>query len=114
MAKHREDLSVGSFSSLFEAGGDEDEDSWYRVLRSDITATVPFLPLEKQHVALCIHKTLMAKRLPSDSSLVNSVFKELWFDSHRTGLEFAVSGCKRVSDKVTLAAAAVQKVGIGD
>ncbi|KAL8560736.1 hypothetical protein ACOMHN_046419 [Nucella lapillus] len=98
--KDREDLSVSHFSSLFEAGGDDD--SWYQVLRSDITATVPFLPLEKQHIIQCIYQDLVAKRLPTYSSLVDRALKELGFDRLPTGQEFSPSGCKRVSDKVTL------------
>ncbi|KAL8581256.1 hypothetical protein ACOMHN_038356 [Nucella lapillus] len=100
--QRREDLSVGNFSSLFEAGGNDS--LWYQALRSDITATVPFLPLAKEHVVQCIHHDLAARQLPANSSLVNKALENLQFDRLPTGQEFSPLGCKRVWDNVGLAA----------
>ncbi|XP_011496145.1 PREDICTED: torsin-1A-like [Ceratosolen solmsi marchali] len=72
------------------------------MIKSDaIDFYVPFLPLEKEHVAYCIKEAFNElnispiKKIPY-KSLENKVFKELRFGPEPDNL-FSSSGCKRVS-----------------
>lgn len=64
-----------------------------------ITAFVPFLPLERKHVKMCIENVLVLKNITATTDLVNKVADELQYSPGRTGL-FSTSGCKRVEEKV--------------
>ncbi|KER23670.1 hypothetical protein T265_08483 [Opisthorchis viverrini] len=64
-----------------------------------ITAMVPFLPLQAEHVRLCIRDVTVQRQVPLTDNLVNFVLDELEWSPENTQL-FSVSGCKRVYEKV--------------
>jgi hypothetical protein len=64
-----------------------------------ISAFVPFLPLERQHVKLCVEDELRKKRYHISESILNKVADELQYFPIETKL-FSKSGCKRVAEKV--------------
>ena len=97
--ENREQMSALQFDSLFSKK--LENSSWDSLLdRKDvIDAYVPFLPLERRHVAQCIKRELVSKRFSTDSDAVSQILEELTFTSVH-GLEISVTGCKRVADKV--------------
>ena len=98
----RESISLEEFSHLFL----NSEGTWYHQLKSAgaISVTVPFLPLEKQHIVQCIHCDLVSKKLSTHADIVSHVLRELLFLKIPGGHQFSQTGCKRVSDKVNLIA----------
>ena len=64
-----------------------------------ITAFVPFLPLERKHIKLCIIDVLGQKNITATTDLVDRVADELQYSPGRSGL-FSTSGCKRIEEKV--------------
>ena len=76
---------------------------WHSSLidRNLITAFVPFLPMERTHVKLCIEDDLRYKNYEVTEEIVNKVADVLPYYPPGADL-FAASGCKRVSQKVDL------------
>ena len=81
-----------------EAGG---------LYRSDIVSSalvdlyVPFLPMERQHVRLCVLDELRRRRVLKDQEeAVQYVLQQIRFDSSEQ--VFARSGCKDVANKVNM------------
>ena len=65
-----------------------------------IDAALPFLPLEKRHVAKCIEKAILARGLVPAPSMVTEVLRDVTFS--RGGREvFSRYGCKRIEQIVT-------------
>ena len=71
-----------------------------------VNVFVPFLPMEKVHVRLCIEDDLRRKAHPITEDLVEDVLKEMTFFPPDwladDGVQFSETGCKRVTDKVDL------------
>ena len=66
-----------------------------------VSAFVPFLPLERAHVKMCIRDNATAKQITFNDQEINAIADELEYfpsDAH----VFSSSGCKRVDDKVNL------------
>lgn len=68
-----------------------------------VSAFVPFLPLERQHVKMCIEDSIKRKSLSSRKNphLVDNIADELEYSPSDVKL-FSSSGCKRVDEKVNL------------
>ncbi|PVD22225.1 hypothetical protein C0Q70_18031 [Pomacea canaliculata] len=98
--KERESVSADEFSPLFSSCSDP----WYKSFLSEnlISASVPFLPLEKQHVVQCIRRDLVSKKMSTQPDMVARVLNELTFVTLESGHQFSQTGCKRVFDKVNL------------
>lgn len=60
---------------------------------------LPFLPLERRHVKLCIRDNLEEKGYHVTEEILNKVANELLYYPAESKL-FSKSGCKRVSQKV--------------
>ena len=86
--------------SVYCAGG-----LWHSSLidRNLVTAFVPFLPMERKHVKLCIEDNLRSKNRTVTEDIVNKVADLLPYYPEDAKL-FAKSGCKRVSQKVDFVA----------
>lgn len=101
-AKKREDLELKDFEpnvtlgAFNEAGG-----LWHSSLieKNLISLFVPFLPLEREHVKLCIRDDLLSKNQSVTDELINSVADTLQYEPQDNPI-FSKSGCKRVSQKV--------------
>lgn len=70
--------------------------------RYSIGVFVPFLPLDRQHVKLCIHDEIKAQNVIPDNldELVEEIADEMTFFPDDLRL-YSKSGCKGVHDKVT-------------
>jgi len=66
-----------------------------------VSAFVPFLPLERQHVKLCIQDNAAAKRIRLDEEKINAIADELEYGPADIQV-FSSSGCKRIDEKVNL------------
>jgi len=66
-----------------------------------VSAFVPFLPLERQHVKLCIQDNADAKRIRLDEEKINAIADELEYGPADIQV-FSSSGCKRIDEKVNL------------
>lgn len=64
-----------------------------------ITAMIPFLPLQAEHIRLCVHDVAIQRGVPFTEDLANFVLEELEWAPEGTQF-FSVSGCKRVYEKV--------------
>ncbi|GFN79492.1 torsin-1a-like [Plakobranchus ocellatus] len=109
--KKREDIKLSDLENsvmLSAINTDSQNGLWHSQLISShlITAFIPFLPLEKEHVKKCIKDDIIKKYLsfyPSHRHVpekyVDEVMEELTF---QPALEkvFSVTGCKRVAEKV--------------
>lgn len=64
---------------------------------------VPFLPLERSHVILCIKDYLLRKKYSPENepTFLTTVADSMQYFPKAVGL-FSTSGCKRVSQKVDL------------
>lgn len=101
----RENTGLHHFENILEVGAYNLDGGLQRagVIESSlIDHFIPFLPLEKKHVELCIKaefKRLGAK--PEDEEIENFIKNFVVFEES-TGL-FATAGCKRISKKMDIA-----------
>lgn len=103
--KERKDLSSKDIEEILikesynEQGGLR-ESSLLR--RYSIGVFVPFLPLERQHVKLCIHDEIQSQNVIPDNldELTEEIADEMTFFPDDLRL-YSKSGCKGVHDKVT-------------
>ena len=93
--KLEEIITVGAFN---EKGG-----LWHSTLieKNLISLFLPFLPLERKHVKLCIKDDLRAKNYTVNDEIVDKIANELLYFPQDSKL-YSKSGCKRVSEKVDL------------
>jgi len=99
----RQDMRYKHFEkTLREKLFNEDEGMFSRasvISDSLISLYVPFLPMEKEHVILCIRWELKSRGLPhDDKQLIAKVLEKMDFHND----EFSHSGCKRVFDFVNV------------
>ena len=73
-----------------------------------VSVFVPFLPLERAHVRLCVYDDLRNKGYPIKEKFVDDVLEEMSFFPPKVfgddDVQFSETGCKRVMDKVDLLA----------
>ncbi|XP_035683219.1 torsin-1A-like [Branchiostoma floridae] len=102
--RKREDISLKEMDDLILKGSfNEKGGLWHSSLieKNLIDVFIPFLPLERQHVKLCIRDDLRAKGHTVTEDVVTKVADELQYFPDREQL-YSKSGCKRVSQKVDL------------
>ena len=104
MGRAREEISHKEMEEVINIGAfNEKGGLWHSSLieKNLISAFVPFLPLERRHVKLCIRDDLKNKAQPVTKEILNKVADELLYFPPSNKL-FSKSGCKRVSQKVDL------------
>jgi ATP-dependent Clp protease ATP-binding subunit ClpA len=74
---------------------------WSLIERDTIDLLVPFLPMEKQHVKMCVKADMENKGYLYSSSDLERVANEMVYFPEESQL-FSVSGCKKVSSKTDL------------
>ncbi|XP_013421097.1 torsin-1A-like [Lingula anatina] len=99
--KHKDMENVIILSAYNEHGG-----LWHSniIEMNLISSFVPFLPLERKHVKMCIRDDLRAKNISDEKiteEILSKVADELQYHPPSKQL-FSKSGCKRVSQKVDL------------
>ncbi len=100
----REELALKDMEEVINIGAfNEKGGLWHSSLieKNLISAFIPFLPLERRHVKLCVRDDLEAKGHPVTEELLSKVADELLYFPQENKL-FSKSGCKRVSQKVDL------------
>lgn len=110
--KQREDIELSEVEDILSkaAVSSESTDStgglWHSELisRHLVTAFLPFLPLEREHVRQCILDSLIKRQYFKSyrdvpDNIVDKVMAELTFYPVQEQL-FSVTGCKRASEKV--------------
>lgn len=103
--KERKDLSARDIEEVLlqdsynEAGGLGDSSL---IRRHSIGVFVPFLPLERQHVKMCIEREINVRpeHQSNNEELINEIADELIYFPNDTYL-YSKSGCKGVYEKVT-------------
>ena len=102
VGRKREDLTYEEFNSVLH---ENSEKEWYHELHKDnlIDVYVPFLPLNTTHVEYCIKQDLRRKHKTPSKDLVQKIFRDLsFFQPAGSPVQYSLTGCKRVSDKVDL------------
>ncbi len=100
----REELTMKEMEEIITLGAfNEKGGLWHSSLieKNLVSAFVPFLPLERRHVKLCIRDDLLSKGHTVTEELLSRVADELIYFPPDTKL-YSKSGCKRVSQKVDL------------
>ncbi len=104
MGKRREELTRREMERVLELSAFNEEGGLQHsrlIEKCLVSAFVPFLPLERQHVKLCIEDDLRAKGYKYNEDIISKVADELLYFPPEDKL-FSKSGCKRVSQKVDL------------
>ncbi|GFU32526.1 torsin-1B [Nephila pilipes] len=102
--KNREDITLKDVEYVISKNAyNEPGGLWHsEIVKKDlIDVYVPFLPLEKKHVKKCILAELRARKLRTDSSIVDRIADQLLYVPEEVEL-FSASGCKKVNQKVDL------------
>ena len=66
-----------------------------------IDVYVPFLPLERRHVKLCVEKEARERNLSLTDTVLTNILDSLTYWPVDPGL-FSTSGCKRVANRLDL------------
>ena len=66
-----------------------------------IDVYVPFLPLERRHVKLCVEKEARERNLSLTDTVLTNILDSLTYWPADPGL-FSTSGCKRVANRLDL------------
>ena len=106
--KRREDIDLHDFESLLkdQAYNDESTMQYSSMITSHlISHYIPFLPMERSHVEMCIRAYLEASTgdlAPYYDKVKKYVFKSIeWWPSDLQ--LYSNSGCKQVASKVDIA-----------
>ena len=102
--KKREELTYTDLESLVNNGAFNELGGLHHssvIDSSLIDVYVPFLPLERRHVRLCVMKEAEDRNLTMSDSAVTSVVDSLTYWPPDTQL-FSTTGCKRISNKLDL------------
>ena len=100
----REEIGLKDMEEVINLGAfNEKGGLWHSSLveKNLISAFVPFLPLERRHVKLCVRDDLVSKGQVVTEEILRKVADELLYFPSNNKL-FSKSGCKRVSQKVYL------------
>lgn len=102
--KEREQISVMDLEHLIAAGAFNEEGGlqYSRMIEKNLVDVfVPFLPLERKHVKICVRNEFQRRDVAFTEEMVEVVTNELIYWPAELKL-FSTSGCKRVAQKVDL------------
>jgi len=102
--KKREDISYRDLEMLVNRGAFNELGGLHRSAVIDsslIDVYVPFLPLERKHVKLCVESEARSRNLTMHEEQVMTVVNSLTYWPEDTML-YSTTGCKRVSNKMDL------------
>jgi len=100
----REDLTLHEMEEIIHNTAFNEEGGLRRssVLDKNLVSIfIPFLPMERRHIVLCIEDDLHFKNVTVKRHIVEKIADEMRFSPSDTKL-YSNTGCKRVSDKVDL------------
>lgn len=103
--KRREDIELTSLeNSLRERIYNNQNSGFWKsivVERNLIDYFVPFLPLEYQHVEMCVNAELKSRGYPANKKLATRIAEQL-SDFPKDSRIYSSKGCKTVASKLTL------------
>jgi len=100
----REKITVMDLEHLIAAGAFNEEGGlqYSRMIEKNLVDVfIPFLPLERRHVKICIRNEFQRRQAEFSEEMVEKVADELTYWPAELKL-FSTSGCKRVAQKVDL------------
>ncbi|XP_071126410.1 torsin-1A-like [Mytilus edulis] len=103
--KTRDEIDLKDLENIIANSSINSEGSGYYksdlILHHLITAFIPFLPIEKEHVVYCIKHHLVAKgHYDTPINKIEEIAQQLQFYPNETNKMFSTTGCKRVEEKV--------------
>ncbi|XP_052076353.1 torsin-1A-like [Mytilus californianus] len=107
--KKRDEIDLKDLENVLATSASNYEGSGYYksdlIFHDLITAYIPFLPIEKEHVFGCIKHHLLAKRyykhyIDIPIKTIEEIAQQLQFYPNETDKLFSATGCKRVEEKV--------------
>lgn len=103
LGKSRDEASLADFEKPIAIGAFNGKGGFYKsdTIRSSlIDHYIPFLPLEQEHIILCIKEEFTKYGIPSpDNKQIEDVISYLTFGPEPHNL-YVTSGCKRIQQKV--------------
>jgi len=102
--RHREDISYSDLETLVNRGAFNELGGLHKssvIDSSLIDVYVPFLPLERQHVKLCVLKEAGDRNLSLSEGGLENILDSLTYWPPDSGL-YSTTGCKRVANKLDL------------
>lgn len=100
--RKREDLTHEELHSVLLQNSEKE---WYYELHKEnlIDVYIPFLPLNKMHIEQCVKQNLRYKKVVPSADLLQKIIEDLsFFQPKGSPVQYSLTGCKRVSDKVDL------------
>lgn len=102
--KDRQEIAFKDLEPLIANGAFNEEGGlqYSRVIEKNLVDVfVPFLPLERRHVKICVRNELRSRRMVEDEQVVERVTDQLSYWPRDLRL-YSSSGCKRVAQKIDL------------
>lgn len=99
---NRDDITIKDMENIIVKGVFNEEGGLYKseiMERHLIDAYVPFLPLEKSHIKLCVEDDLKSKGFQLDTDTIDQVADQLDYTPEDLKI-FSISGCKKIGQKV--------------
>merc|ERR1712142_1401113 len=100
----RKEITIMDLEHLIAAGAFNEEGGlqYSRMIEKNLVDVfVPFLPLERQHVKICVRNEFQRRKVDFTEEMVEKVADEMIYWPTELKL-FSTSGCKRVAQKVDL------------
>lgn len=100
--KKREEITMMDLEPLTERGAFNEQGGLHKselIQHSLVDHYIPFLPLERHHVELCIRDEIQRRGHTPTKELIKKVSNEMMFFPPENQL-FSTTGCKRVAQKV--------------
>jgi len=102
--KQREDITYRDLEMLVNKGAFNELGGLHRSAVIDsslIDVYVPFLPLERSHVRMCVEKEVRNRNITMKEEKISEVVDSLTFWPQETQV-YSTTGCKRVANKMDL------------
>ncbi|XP_068095763.1 torsin-3A [Hyperolius riggenbachi] len=107
--RHREEITLDDMDRPLKTAIRRSEDyflPWHLLQEGLVSDFVPFLPLERAHVRLCVRDVFTARGLSYTESSVESLLQELVFVPKDERI-FSAQGCKKVAQRIHFSKARV-------
>jgi len=110
--RERQQIAFKDLEPLIAAGAFNEQGGlqYSRMIeKSLVDVFVPFLPLERQHVKICIRNELKRRGIVEEEQVVERVAEELTYWPKELNL-YSSSGCKRIAQKIDLVVEEMEEI----
>ncbi|KAK3860935.1 hypothetical protein Pcinc_033045 [Petrolisthes cinctipes] len=100
--KKREEVSMNDLENLIQLGAFNEQGGLHKselIKHSLVDHYVPFLPLERTHIKLCVRDELYRRGIAPTDDIISKVAEDMSYYPANIKL-FSKTGCKRVAQKV--------------